>query len=95
MITDVLSHNRISIMFKFIFWLIVIYLLFRLLVRFVFPFLVRYFVKKSQDKFYEQNPNIRKKKEGEINIDYIPDKNKKEKKCKPDEGEYVDYEELK
>lgn len=78
-------------MLRLILWIIIIYILFRLLVRYVFPFLVRYFVKKSQDKFYEENPNIRRKKEGEVSIDYVPEKDKKKK---DDEGEYVDYEEV-
>ncbi|MBN1183315.1 MAG: hypothetical protein JXB49_13570 [Bacteroidales bacterium] len=37
------------------------------------------------------NSNDYQKKEGEINIDYIP---KKEKKIKNDTGDYTDFEEL-
>jgi len=82
-----------KIMLRFLLWLIVFYILYRILVRYVFPFLVRYFVKSSQEKFYRENPNIKKKKEGDVSIDYMPGKDKKSNK-ENELGEYVDYEEL-
>lgn len=75
----------------FIFWLIIIYYAFRLLIRYAFPFLIRYFLKRSQKNYYE-NHQKSNKKEGEINIDYVPPKNKKDKKN--NFGEYIDYEEI-
>ena len=43
--------------------------------------------------YYGQNTDFQKKKSGKVNIDYSPDKNKKEKNDHL--GEYVDYEEIK
>ncbi|MCD4679502.1 MAG: hypothetical protein K8S00_03850, partial [Bacteroidales bacterium] len=64
-------------MLRFILWILIFYVLFRVLVRYVFPFLVRYFLKSSQNKFYKQNPDIKKKKEGGVSIDHVPGKDKK------------------
>ena len=88
------KNNKFAkkIMLRFILWILIFYVLFRVLVRYVFPFLVSYFLKSSQNKFYRQNPNINKKKEGEVSIDHVPEKGKKGNKDKK-LGEYVDYEE--
>lgn len=80
-------------MFRFILWILIFYLLFRVLVRYVFPFLLRYFLKNSQEKFYRDNPDVRKKKEGEVSIKHPSESNKHVKKAKDDLGEYVEYEE--
>ena len=80
-------------MLRFILWVIIFYILFRVLVRYILPFLARYFLKSSQEKFYKQNPDIRKKKEGEVSVDYVPKKNQKDENKKNKLGEYVDYEE--
>ena len=80
-------------MLKFIFWIVIFYIIYRVLIRYVFPFLLRYFLKNSQEKFYKQNPNIKRKKNGEVSIDYMPEKDiKRDKENKL--GEYVDYEEI-
>lgn len=78
---------------RLILWIIIIYIVYRVLVRYIFPFLVRYFIKNSQEKFYRENPNIRRKKEGEVSIDYSPKKNNNKDNLTDDIGEYVDYEE--
>ena len=81
--------------------IVLLYYLFRLAVRYIFPFLVKYFIGKSQrddntrENRYEQR---HRRKEGEVNIDYKPEEDKKKsgsgRKNKDDSGEYVDYEEL-
>jgi len=76
--------------------IVLIYYLFRLTARFVFPFLLKYFIGKTQRDFdnwengYEQR---HRKKEGEVSIDYVSRKDKN-KKDMGDEGEYVDFEEV-
>jgi hypothetical protein len=82
----------IDTMFKFI--LIVLFFLF------VFPSIFRFLLKlfiakqvnKAQDEFYRQQ-RASQKREGQINVDYVPDdlKNKKDFGG----GEYIDYEEVK
>lgn len=73
-----------------------VYYLFRLTTRFIFPFLLKYFIGKTQRDFgnWENGDEQQhKKKEGEISIDYVSRKDKN-KKDKSDEGEYVDFEEV-
>ncbi len=62
-----------------------------LITRYVFPLLLRRYVRKrtGNDKRYRQND--KQKKEGEVTIDYQPEKSKKIKKNK---GEYIDYEDV-
>ena len=57
------------------------------------PWIVKRYMKKFQNKFYEQNPNARpkeKKEEGKVNVDYAPKKDKNSDNI----GEYVDYEDV-
>ena len=88
-------------MLKFLFFIAIIYLFFRLLGRYILPWLVKRYIKKTKKKFYQQNfgtdPGFQKKQkqkksEGKINIKT----EKKKKKDKRDDGlgEYVDYEEI-
>ncbi len=42
-----------------------------------------------------QRPTQEAKKEGQINIDYVPEKGKRKSRKGPSEGEYIDYEEVK
>ena len=86
-------------LFRFLLILIIVYYVFKLLVRFVFPFFLKNFVEKAQRKFYEQNPHLdpeAKKREGEVRVEHNPEKSASSK-GKPDDdfGEYVDYEEVK
>ena len=63
--------------------------------RYVLPLLLRGYVKHYSKKFYDEMESERKNsvhKEGEVNIKHSPGKNKKQLN---DEGEYVDYEEVK
>ena len=84
-------------MLKFILIIVLVYYGLKLLFRALMPFFLKYLFKKAEGNafFHDMsggNPN--QKEEGEISIDYSPDKAKK-KDTPDDEGEYVDFEELK
>ena len=83
---------------RFLFILIVVYYVFKLLSRFLFPFLLKQFVKKAQQKMgVEPEVDIKKakKKVGQVNIDYIPKKEKKKNSGNSEELEdYVDFEDV-
>ena len=86
---------KVFIVLKFVLGIIVVYFIFRLLIRYVFPYLGSYYLKRFQRKFYDQNPHlnkdpIKKTKNNEMNTDHIPDK----KKEVNDIGEYIDFEEI-
>jgi hypothetical protein len=83
---------------NFVMILILIWLGFSLFFRYIFPRLLLYWVKRKQKKMMEQmgiNPDDLKEKKtrvGEVNIDKVPDK---ERKGSSDNvGEYVDFEEV-
>jgi len=68
-----------------------IYYLFKIIVRYAVPWFARYFIKKTQDnirKQYENQNEVNRKKEGEVNIDFAH----KKKGSLGDVGVYVDYE---
>jgi len=69
--------------------IIIVYYLFRLIARYVMPWLARYFIRKSM-KGFEQQQQAGKRKNGEVNINYSPEK----KGALDDIGEYIDYEEI-
>jgi hypothetical protein len=73
--------------------LLVIYFLFKLVARVILPLLLKNYVEKKhrefQDRFGQHQQKV--KKEGEITIE----KKSTKGKGKDDEGEYVDYEEIK
>ncbi len=83
---------------KFVLILILIWFGFSLFFRYLFPRLLLYWVKRKQKKMMEQmglNPDDLKEKkdrEGKVNIDHIPDKDKKG--SGENMGEYVDFEEV-
>jgi len=89
---------------NFILIIILIWLLFSLFVRYVFPRLLLYWVKRKQKKMMEQmgldpdnlDQNMKKakkdKKEGEVSIDKKPGNGKKG--SSDNVGEYVDFEEI-
>ena len=82
-------------LFRLIVIMIIVYMIYRLLVRYIIPFLFKAYIKKSQDKFYQQNPNLRKdplKKKGEVSVDFIPEK--RNRKSDVNEDDYIDYEEI-
>jgi hypothetical protein len=85
---------------NFLFILILIWLGFRLFIRYVFPRLLMYWVKRKQKKMMEQmgiNPDAfdqqeKDKREGQVSIDKNPKKDKKG--STENMGEYVDFEEI-
>lgn len=83
---------------RFLFVLIIVYYVFKLLSRYLFPFLLKRFVRKAQQKMGvepEVDINKAKKKIGQVNIDYIPKKEKKKNSAKPEEPEdYIDFEDV-
>lgn len=82
-------------MIDFILWVILIYFAFRLFGKYLLPFIVKYYLKRFQKKFYQQNPHINPdRKEGETNVDYAPAKKTNRKTNADGIGEYIDFEEL-
>lgn len=73
----------------------IIYFIIWIITKRIFPFLLKKFINKmnnpsidGQNQFYDN----KRKKEGEVTIDYAP---KKEKKIDKNNGNYIDYEEVK
>ena len=63
--------------------------------RYIVPHLVKNFLKRQQEKIFEQNPSVREEergKEGDVKIDHLHEEvdNTKKKNL----GEYVDFEEV-
>lgn len=82
-------------MLKFIGTILIIYLIFRVLTTYVFPWLVKRYIERAKNKFYSDNPQYREKQEkkaGEMTISYKDDQDQ------PDTdklGEYTDFEDIK
>jgi len=77
----------------------IIYYLGRLVARYILPTLFYGYMDDKMKEFNRQQQHQRKrekeqsrKREGEVNIDYAPQGNSKNK---PSPGEYIDYEEVK
>ena len=70
--------------------IVVVYYTIKLFARYVLPLLARYFIRRSQ-KTYQKQYQQPKKKMGEMNVEYQPEKKEK----LDDLGEYIDYEEVK
>lgn len=75
---------------NFIFVLFLVFLLFRIIFKYVFPFFLVRWIKRRERK-YNKMYN-KPKKEGEINIEVIPEDH--ESTIDPDAGEYIDFEEV-
>lgn len=76
----------------FILSFIVVYYL---LSKYIFPYLIRRFIRKTQERYFNQDrPQENQRKEGEVNVDYVPPEAKK-RKFNPEDTEDVDYEEIK
>lgn len=76
-----------------IFIIVLVYYLFKVLSRIFAPFLMKFAVKKAEERFggqFNQQQQAPKKKEGEVTIDKIPNI----KTSNKDVGDYVDYEEV-
>ena len=81
--------------FRVVFIIILLYYLFKLIMRYVAPYLLSLFIKKAQNRMMNnmgEKPDAKPKKEGEVNVDYVPQKKKSGKK---DElGDVIDFEEV-
>lgn len=69
--------------------ILIVYYLFKFLSRYILPWIARYFIRKSMSG-YDGQQKTRAHKNGEVNIDYKPDK----KGALDNIGEYVEYEEI-
>lgn len=83
--------------FRLILIVLFVYYAFSLIMRYVMPRLMRKYINDFQKRFTEENQRpqeeMNRKKEGEVSIKFVDkDKNHSEH---PDDGEYVDYEEIK
>ncbi len=76
-----------------ILWIIFVIIILRLIARYAFPYILKYFFKKMQGQVFQQTYGSDvKQKEGETVINYVPEKKNPESDTI---GEYVDYEEIK
>lgn len=82
---------------RFLLILLGIYLFGILIFRIILPALLKWFVKrKLKQHGFNHDPKVHKnkfRKEGQVEIDHIPDKDSSENKSKY--GDYIDYEEIK
>jgi hypothetical protein len=79
-------------MLRFIITLIICWYAFSLLARFVFPVLLRFLFKKAtENSFGTSNQKQQNQKEGEVTLSYKP----KTETQFGEEGDYVDFEEVK
>lgn len=77
---------------RFLFILMIIWFLSRIIFRYVVPWFVMRFIKKQQDKYSDYYGNQDQKKEGDVEIKM--NKNEKTGRAKDAFGEYVDFEEI-
>lgn len=69
--------------------IVIIYYLAKLFARYILPYVARYFIRRTANKFNAaQQP--KKRKSGEIHVESQPDNKKVSDKM----GEYIDYEEI-
>ena len=82
----------------FLFAILIIYIFGYLLFRYVFPCLLKLWFKRLANQMnpdFDKKQNTKKtkkQKQGDINIDYIPEEKKSDTDI--DKGEYIDYEEI-
>lgn len=77
---------------RFLFVLLIIWFVTRLIFRYVVPWFIMRFVKKQQDKYNEYFQNQETRNEGDVKIKV--NKTETINKDKDPFGEYVDYEEV-
>ena len=91
-----ICQASLSGFFRLIIIFILIYFAIAVLTRYVLPILLRNYLKNFSKRFNDKNPDLfyqQDKKEGEVNINNVPNTTLKREKTKNDE--YVDYEEIK
>ncbi len=79
---------------RFILLLIIIYYLGKFIFRIFFPYLFQQYVNRETggSGYKKENQGQKRKREGEVTIDYL---SKKQKKIGKDKGEYIDFKEVK
>ena len=72
-----------------------IYFFFLFVGRYLFPWLLKYYLKRFQKNMFNQQPEetSSEPEHGSVHINFTPDKN--EKYSSDNIGEYTDYEEIK
>jgi hypothetical protein len=93
----IIQEASLNGVFRLILIVLIIYYAFSFLMRYILPMVMRKYVNDFQKQFTQENRHsqeeMNRKKEGEVSIKFVDkDKNKSQH---PDEGEYVDYEEIK
>jgi len=93
----IIQEASLTGVFRLILIVLIIYYAFSFLMRYVLPLVMRKYVNDFQKQFTEENirsqEEMNRKKEGEVSIKFVDkDKNKSQH---PDDGEYIDYEEIK
>ena len=78
---------------KFLFWFFIISYLFKMIGRYLLPFILKKYIRKQQSKFNQgfSNRKDHVEKEGKVTIKTKP---KKPKSNSSNMGEYVDFEEI-
>jgi hypothetical protein len=93
----IIQEASLTGVFRLILIVLFVYYAFSLIMRYIMPMLMRKYVNDFQKQFTAEHQRsqeeIKKKKEGEISIKFV-EKDKSKSKG-PDDGEYVDYEEIK
>lgn len=89
------DHVKDYFMLRLIALFIIIYLIFRILTFYVFPWLVKLYLRRYKKKFYRQNPDFeraeKRRKKQQMDIRYRKDQTS----TSTDQlGEYVDFEEI-
>ena len=88
-----LQEASVTGLVRVIMYILLIYLIIKILSRIFAPILIKSIIKKAESKFghgFNNQQQTPPKKEGEITIDKIP----QQKKSNDTIGEYVDYEEV-
>ncbi len=93
----IIQEASLTGVFRLILIVLIIYYAFSFLVRYVLPLMMRKYVNDFQKQFTNENQRsqeeMNRKREGEVSIKFVDkDKNKSQH---PDDGEYIDYEEIK
>ncbi len=76
----------------FVFWVILVFYLFKLFFRYGLPWLLSRYIKKMQQKMHAQQQPKQETKEGEVKVK-MPGQD--HPRVDPNIGEYVDFEEIK
>jgi hypothetical protein len=94
---SIIQEASITGLLRLILIIVIVYAVYSFFIRFIIPSMMRKYVSDFQQRFTNENQRSQeeanRKKEGEVSITYV-DKDQKPSPG-PDNGEYVDYEEIK